>query len=117
MQGTAYMRKVERALEVKGPAFINVLAPCHRGWRIKIEDGLESARMAVDSCFWPLYEVDNGEWKLNYTPKEKIPVMDWMKPQGRFKHLQKPENKELVEEIQRDVDRQWEAILKRTGKA
>jgi pyruvate ferredoxin oxidoreductase beta subunit len=107
-----FMRKVERALEVKGPAFINVLAPCHRGWRIKIEDGLESAQLAVDSCFWPLYEVDNGEWKLSYTPKEKIPVMDWLKPQGRFKHLQKPDNKALADEIQADVDKNWARIQK-----
>jgi pyruvate ferredoxin oxidoreductase beta subunit len=106
------MRKVERGLEVKGAAFINVLAPCHRGWRIKVEDGLESARLAVESRFWPLYEVDNGQWKINYTPKETIPVADWMLPQGRFAHLKKPDNKHILDEAQADVDKQWERLQK-----
>jgi len=112
-----FMRKVERGLEVEGAAFINVLAPCHRGWRIKVDEGLESARMAVDSCYWPLFEVDNGTWKLNYTPKEKIPVSDWILPQGRFAHLKKPENKAILDRFQAYTDAQWAEIVKTAGGA
>lgn len=112
-----FMRKVERGLEVEGPAFINVLAPCHRGWRIPPEDGLESSRLAVETCFWPLYEVDNGVWKLNYKPKEKLPITEWIFSQGRFAHLKKPENKPVVDALQQWVDKQWEHILKMTGGA
>ncbi len=112
-----FRKKVEKGLDTKGPAFINVLAPCHRGWRIEVEDGLESSRLATDTCFWPLYEVTNGEWKLNYTPKEKLPVTDWLKPQGRFKHLFKPENEGLREELQRETDRKWDKVVKLTGQA
>jgi len=110
-----FMRKVERGLEVEGAAFINVLAPCHRGWRIGVDEGLESSRLAVETCFWPLYEVDGGVWKLNYKPKEKLPVSEWVLPQGRFAHLRKPENKPILDKLQEWTDRQWEHILKMTG--
>ncbi len=110
-----FRRKVGRALEIEGAAFINVLAPCHRGWRIKVEDGLESAKLAVDTCFWPLYEVEKGKYKVNYKPKEKLPVVEWLKPQGRFKHLFKPGNEGILEELQRHTDEKWEELLERSG--
>jgi pyruvate ferredoxin oxidoreductase beta subunit len=112
-----FLRKVNRALEVKGAAFINVLAPCNRGWRIPVDGGVESSRLATETCFWPLYEVDGGKWKLNYRPKEKLPVVEWLKPQGRFKHLFKPENKPILDELQRHTDEEWEELLRRAGKA
>jgi pyruvate ferredoxin oxidoreductase beta subunit len=110
-----FMRKVERAFEVEGPAFINVLAPCHRGWRIKVDEGLESARTATESCFWPLYEVDHRNWKVNYKPKKKLPITDWIFPQGRFSHLKKPENASIVDALQEETDRQWQDLLARTA--
>ena len=121
-QGTPYhymdfMKKVEKALEMEGPAFINCLAPCHRGWRSEIQDALENAKVATDTCFWPLFEVVNGEWKLTYQPKEKLPITDWLKLQGRFKHLFKPENEKMLAKIQQDTDRNWTQLLERCGKA
>jgi len=107
------MRKVERALEVDGPAFMNVIAPCHRGWRCKVEESMLMARLAVETCFWPLFEVDHGDWKINYKPKEKKPIVDWIKPQGRFKHVFKPGNEGIIEHLQADVDRRWEDLLAR----
>ncbi|MHC4503404.1 MAG: thiamine pyrophosphate-dependent enzyme [Planctomycetota bacterium] len=112
-----FMRKVEKGLETEGAAFINVIAPCHRGWRIPVDDGIESARLAVETCFWPLYEVENGKYKINYKPKEKLPVTDWIGPQGRFKHLKKPENAHLVERLQAETDRLWEELLRKAGDA
>lgn len=90
---------------------MNILAPCPRGWRIGSADTAEICRMAVNSKFWPLFEVDHGKWKL--TPvrdKNLIPVADFLKPQGRFKHLFKPGNEHLLEEIQNDVDRYWKYL-------
>ncbi|MHC5058460.1 MAG: thiamine pyrophosphate-dependent enzyme [Planctomycetota bacterium] len=110
-----FRKKLEKGLETKGACFINVLAPCHRGWRIPIDGGLDSSKLAVDTCFWPLYEVEDGNWKLNYKPKEKLPIVEWLKPQGRFKHLFKPENAGMLEEIQAYVDRKWDEILVRCG--
>ena len=107
------MRKVERALEVDGPAFMNVIAPCHRGWRCKVEESMLMARLAVETCFWPLFEVDHGDWKINYKPKEKKPLVDWIKPQGRFKHVFKPGNEGIIEQLQAEVDQRWEDLLAR----
>lgn len=107
--------KVEKALAVEGPAFINVLSPCRLGWGFNPEDTIKIAQLAVDTCFWPLYEVENGVWKLNYRPKEKKPLEEWLKPQGRFKHLFRPENRHIIEELQAEVDRKWNELLKRCG--
>jgi pyruvate ferredoxin oxidoreductase beta subunit len=109
------MTKVKKALDIKGPAYIGILASCHRGWRIKPEDSIANLRLAIDTCFWPLYEVENGTYKVNYKPKEKLPVTEWLKTQGRFSHLFREENKPLLEEFQREVDRKWEALLARSS--
>ncbi len=61
----------------------------------------------MQSCYWPLYEVENGKYKINCKPKgdKKTPVADWMKKQGRFAHLFKPGNEALHEDIQAHIDR------------
>ncbi|MBM4042940.1 MAG: pyruvate ferredoxin oxidoreductase [Planctomycetes bacterium] len=108
------MAKVQRALEIDGPTFLNVLAPCHRGWRIKVEESMAMARLAVETCFFPLCEVDHGVWKINYKPKEKKPLVEWLKPQGRFAHLFKPGPGEaILAELQAEVDRKWADLLDR----
>lgn len=107
--------KAEKAIYTKGPAFLNVLAPCPRGWRYNTPDLMQIVKLAVDTCVWPLYEVENGVWKLNYKPKKKLPVVEYLKPQGRFKHLFTGENKKLIDEIQAEVDRRWEDLLKKCG--
>ncbi len=76
---------------------------------------MEVCKLAVETCYWPLFEVINGEWKLSYKPKNKLPITEFLKIQGRFAHLFKPGNEHLLEEIQKDVDRKWEALLKRCG--
>jgi len=107
--------KAQKAFETDGPAFLNVLALCHRGWRYPQENGVALAKTAVDTCFWPLYEIVNGkEYKINYKPKEKKPITEWLKPQGRFKHLFKPGNEEVLKAIQANVDVEWEYLLKRS---
>lgn len=105
-------KKAEKAFEADGPAFINVLQPCTLGWRYPSHMTVEIAKKAVESCFWPLYEVENGKYKLSYEPRNKIPVTKFMKPQGRFKHLFKPGNEHLLEKIQTHVDKEWEKIKK-----
>lgn len=109
--------KAEKAIYTPGPAFLNVLAPCPRGWRYDTPKLLEISKLAVDTCVWPLYEVVNGEWKLTYKPKEKLPVEEWLKPQGRFKHLFEKNNAHLLEDLQKEVDVRWEKLLKLCGEA
>lgn len=109
------MTKVQKSIDAEGPAFINVFASCFRGWRFKAEDSIEICRQAVEACFWPLYEVENGVWKLNYKPRVKKPLVDWLKQQGRFAHLFKPGNEKILEQLQAEVDQDWADLLKKTG--
>ena len=105
-------KKVQKAHEIKGPKFINVIAPCNRGWRSKTNDAIQLARLAVNTCYWPLYEIENGVTRITVTPKEKIPVAEFMKPQGRFKHLFAPENEALLKQVQDEIDKEWEKLQK-----
>lgn len=107
--------KSEKAIYTEGAAFLNILAPCPRGWRYSTEKLMEMCKLAVETCYWPLFEVINGEWKLSYRPKNKLPITEFIKDQGRFAHLFKPGNEHLIEEMQNEVDRRWEALLKRCG--
>ena len=109
------MTKVQKALACDGPSFINVLQPCRLGWAYKPEDTLVIGRLAVETCFWPMYEVVDGVHKLSMKPKEKKPVVEFLKTQARFKHIMKPENKDLLDEIQAEVDKRWEKLLKLCG--
>ena len=105
--------KSERAIYTEGAAFLNVMAPCPRGWRYDAPDIIDICKSAVETCYWPLFEVIDGKWILNYEPKKKLPIEDFLKRQGRFKHLFKPGNEELIAAFQAEVDRRWEELLER----
>lgn len=105
--------KVEKASGFNGFTFLSILSPCRLGWPHDPELTLEITRLAVETCIWPLYEVVEGKYRITYKPKEKKPVMEWLKLQRRFSHLFKPENKGLLEEVQKDVDNRWEELLKK----
>ena len=112
--------KAEKAFAVDGPAFLNVLATCPRGWRSAYNKSIEHAKLGVQTGYWPLFEVEYGEWKLSTPSKALVkaglkPIEEFLKPQGRFRHLLKPENEELLKQVQADVDAYWEYLLKRCG--
>ena len=108
--------KSEKALYTPGAAFLNIMAPCPRGWRYNTPDIIDLCKAAVDTCFWPLFECYDGEkWVVNYIPKKKLPIEDFLRSQGRFAHLFKPENEHLIEDIQREIDRRWENLLTRAN--
>lgn len=109
------VKKVKKALEIKGPKFMNILSPCNRGWRSKTDDAIQLSRLAVETCYWPLYEIENGVTKVTFKPKEKKPLVDFLKPQGRFKHLFAPENENMVKNFQEMVDKEWGSLLKASG--
>jgi pyruvate ferredoxin oxidoreductase beta subunit len=102
--------KAKKAFEIEGPAFLNVLCLCPTEWKYEEAKGVELAKIAVDTCVWPLYEVENGKYKLNYKPKEKKSIMEWIKPQGRFRHLFREEYAWILEEFQKKVDEEWEEL-------
>jgi pyruvate ferredoxin oxidoreductase beta subunit len=107
------MSKAQKAAAADGPSFINVFASCNRGWRHPPDETVEITKLAVDTCYWPLFEVENGIWKLNYKPREKKPVEEWLKTQGRFRHLFQPKNRHVIDELQARVDEEWKELLKR----
>jgi pyruvate ferredoxin oxidoreductase beta subunit len=111
------MTKTRKATECGGPAFMNVLASCNRGWRHATDETVELTQLAVDTCYWPLYEVEDGRWRLTYRPKEKRPAVEWLERQGRFRHLFRPENRHLIDEFQAELDLRWERLLERCGEA
>ena len=104
--------KFKKALDIKGPKFINVISPCNRGWRSRTDDAILLSRLAVETCYWPLYEVEQGVTKISVMPKEKKPVEEFLKPQGRFKHMFAPGNEWLLKLFQDEVDREWERLKK-----
>jgi len=106
--------KVERAMQYEGPKFINVLSTCPLGWRVPPDSAINVAKLAVETCYWPLYEVVEGVYKITYKPKEKLPIEKWLEPQGRFRHLFRPEKREdIIRELQEAVDRHWEELLRK----
>jgi pyruvate ferredoxin oxidoreductase beta subunit len=110
------LKKSEKAFATEAAKFINVLQPCRLGWAYDPKITMEIGRIAADTCFWPLYEVENGKYKVTLKPREKKPVVDFLSLQDRFRHLKKPENVGILEEIQKDVDRRWELLLAKEAK-
>ncbi|MDR3049343.1 MAG: pyruvate ferredoxin oxidoreductase [Elusimicrobiota bacterium] len=108
-----FITKVQKALATDGPSFINILTPCRLGWNYKPEETMNIGRLAMETCLWPSYEIENGVYTINAFPKEKKPVTEFLKPQGRFKHLFKPENAPILEAIQKEVDLRWEILQRR----
>ena len=104
-------KKVEYALSVDGPSFINVLAPCPLGWGFPSDKTTLMGMLAVDTLNWPLYEVREGKYHITYKPKEIQPFTDWLKPQARFKHLFRKENEYIIDELARKVTEEWNALL------
>jgi pyruvate ferredoxin oxidoreductase beta subunit len=103
-------RKVERAVAVDGPAFLNVLTDCPVGWGHEPRLGTTILNAAVDTHFWPLYEVRDGTYGLTYEPERPLPVERWLEGQARFAHLLRPENAHLVDRIQSQVDADWAGL-------
>ena len=116
-QTAAYMNfkdlyeKAEKAIYTEGPTFLNVLSPCPRGWGYPTEDLMTINKLAIETCYWPLYEVENGKYKITYKPAKKLPIEEFLKPQKRFKHMFKAGNEWMIEEFQKEVDRRWQALL------
>lgn len=105
--------KARKAIYTEGPAFMNIMSPCPRGWRYEPEDLAEICKAAVDTCIWPLYEIEEGVWKLNYEPKKKLPIEEFLKMQGRFKHMFAPGNEWMIQEAQSHVDQKWAELQER----
>ena len=104
--------KAEKAIYTKGATFLNVFSPCPRGWGYDTPELMTINKLAVQTCYWPLYEVVDGKYKITYKPAKKLPIEEFLKPQKRFRHMFKPGNEWMIEEFQKEVDRRWDELLK-----
>lgn len=102
-----FVRKVSKAAATPGTKFIQVMASCPPGWKMAPEYSVKAARLAVNSRLWPLLEVTEGVYLINRKPKKPVPVLEYLKLQGRFSHL----TEEQVQEIQTYVDKNWQRLL------
>jgi pyruvate ferredoxin oxidoreductase beta subunit len=114
------LTKVRKGLEVEGPAFLHVFAPCPRGWRSDPAKSIEYSKLAVETCVFPVWEAVAGQHQLStpskllaLAPQKKKPVTDYLKGQGRFRHMFTPQGKKLLEEVQRITDERWQRLLKK----
>ena len=117
--------KSRKAFSIEGPKFLHAIIPCTRGWRYETEDTIGIARLATQTCVFPLYEAERVDgrpvYKLNAAsaaiarrPDSKKPVEEYLKTQARFRHLFRPkENKELLDAIQEGVDFRWQLLLEK----
>ena len=110
-----YIMKVRKALEVNGPAVIHVFSPCPLGMRFDSSKSIEVARLAVQTRYWPVYEVEKGKYKLNIKVPQPKPLTEFLKMQERFRHLFRPEFQHELEILQRWVDENWKRIAALCG--
>jgi len=102
-------RKVAKARDMKGMRFIVVLTPCLDGWGVADDGAVRVSRLAVDTGFFPLYEVEDGErYTINHGPKG-IPVERYLELQKRYRHLSESQ----TAEIKAGVDHRWESLQAR----
>ncbi len=91
------INKIERAKKIEGPSYIHVLSVCPTGWRSAPDSAIELGKLAVMTGIFPLYEVTYGQYRLNVAPRKLLPVEDYLKQQGRFRHLT-PETIAIIQE-------------------
>lgn len=104
-------RKIEKAMSMKGPRLIIALSPCPTGWDYDPQDTVTVGKLAVKTGIWPLKEYIDGQVIHTKAPRERKPVEDYLKLQGRYKHLFEPERNDLlIAEIQQKIDRYWDSI-------
>jgi pyruvate/2-oxoacid:ferredoxin oxidoreductase beta subunit len=99
-----FVRKVEKAKAMRGFRFLHIMTPCTSGWKTDPAVTYELARLAVETGMWSLYEIENGETTITYRPKEMLPVENYLKLQGRFKHM----TKEDIDTLQRWLCKRWD---------
>ena len=104
--------KAEKAFAINGPKLILVFSPCIANWQFQEGEAISVAKLATETNFWPLYEVEDGKYKINFKPAERKPIEEFLKMQNRFRHLFKDkEGREIIKKIQENIDIEWQKLL------
>jgi pyruvate ferredoxin oxidoreductase alpha subunit len=111
-----FIKKASKAqyyAQNKGTAYIKALSACPLNWNDNPKTERRVIAKAVDCCYHPLYEVENGITKINYNPElknNKIPVYEWLKMMGRTKHLINEKYSDIVKALQDEIDFRWNRL-------
>jgi len=105
--------KIEKTKKIKGFKFIMIDSPCPPGHKYAPELSIEISRLAVETNYFPLFESENGKYKINYSPKKKIKIDELLKKQGRFSKLFTNGSSEIINTMQSQVDLYWKNLLKK----
>jgi len=98
--------KVKKARMTQGPSYLHVLSVCPTGWRIPSSEAIEYGKLAVRTGMFPLYEIEDGRCRVTYSPEPLRPVKDYLKGQGRYRHL----TEETISVIQERITSEWELL-------
>lgn len=104
-----FITKIQKAAAVEGPALVHVISPCPLGWRFKTDQTIQMGRLAVQTRYFPLFEVEKGKYKLSTNPHPK-PLDDFLKVQGRFSHLYQPQYADELNAVRNQVEQRWNAL-------
>ncbi len=107
------MRKVAKGIATPGPAYIHILSVCPTGWRCATDLAIKVGRLAVRTGVFPLYEVENGQYKLNISLPKLLPVKEYLELQGRFRHL----GEDTINLIQERVSREYSKLVEMASKS
>ena len=102
------LEKIKKAKMADGPSYLHVLSVCPTGWRTATDLSIRYGRLAVQTGVFPLYEVENGKYRITFDPGPLRPIGDYLKGQGRFRHL----TPDAISTIQHRVTAEWEALVK-----
>ena len=102
--------KVKKARMVNGPSYLHILSVCPTGWRVPTDLAIEYGKLAVRTGVFPLYEVEDGVYRITYSPEPLKPVKDYLKGQGRFRHL-KDDDIEKIRQQDQNQNRSWCEIM------
>jgi pyruvate/2-oxoacid:ferredoxin oxidoreductase beta subunit len=105
------VRKFRKVRTMNGTRFIHLLAPCPPGWRSDPGQTVRISRRATQSKVFPIYEVDNGQYRINVIPDEEIPVSEYLNLQGRFKQMPP----EMISDMQAQADRRWAMLREKAA--
>ena len=104
-------KKAKYAFGLEGPRFLLVLQPCTNLWKYPTSEYVRIGKLATETNFWPLWEYLDGKYKINWATKKPKPIEEFLKTQGRFKHLFKPGREKVIAEMQKEVDEEWKKLV------
>lgn len=107
-------KKAKKAFETEGPAFLSVFSPCTNNWKFPTSQYVAIAKLATETNFWPLFEIEDGKYKINWATEKPKDLEEFLKTQGRFKHLFSEKNKPVLAEMKKIVQNEWMNLVNKT---